>query len=435
MPFSYTISFAKSLRQGSWQWQSLAHRIDLLLPPTTTSPTPTPTTPFDTITHWLPTICLIKSPTSATNDPTADNTIHHPDNTPPDADHPHTTDDIFLDYIDHKADGVPPSPTDPHQHPLPIIRPIIPSHPPSFTMDISKPYTQNAHGLWCQQPDCDGNIIANCERNLTTLEHLVHCMRVDDIDAWFVQETWLEDDDFNTAIGDYHLFRHNSLIGTTEHDHLFRGVAIIFSPRYFLAWRTAGLPPPITTGSTGDFAGQFIGLNLKFDCFNSFGRRVKGKSLSIFLASVYHPCHDASHEQFLKHLTSILQRVPKTSKLIIGADINAKVGRRNCEEFKVVLGPHDPPRHNTPGSNLLSIYLSHKLRVKNTFFDAPTHTTFTNIKDGDWTMIYIFAFAKQLHCRICNCRRVADGVESDHDAVCLDTLLTSLKRADSTKLT
>ena len=97
-------------------------------------------------------------------------------------------------------------------------------------------------------------------------------MQVDDIDAWFVQETWLEDDDFNTTIGGYHLFRHNSPIGTTGHDHLFRGVAIILSPTYFLAWRTAGLPPPITMGSTGDFAGQFIGLNLKFNFFDSLGR-------------------------------------------------------------------------------------------------------------------------------------------------------------------
>jgi hypothetical protein len=101
-------------------------------------------------------------------------------------------------------------------------------------------------------------------------------MQVDDIDAWFVQETWLEDDDFNTTIGGYHLFRHNSPIGTTGCDHLFHGVAIILSPRYFLAWRTAGSPPPIMTGSTGDFAGRFIGLNLKFDCFNSLGRQVKG---------------------------------------------------------------------------------------------------------------------------------------------------------------
>jgi hypothetical protein len=71
-------------------------------------------------------------------------------------------------------------------------------------MDISKINTQNAHGLWCCAHDHDGNIIPNYQRDTTKLEHLVHKMKVDDIDAWLVQETWLEDDDFDTDIGGYH---------------------------------------------------------------------------------------------------------------------------------------------------------------------------------------------------------------------------------------
>ncbi len=152
-------------------------------------------------------------------------------------------------------------------------------------------------------------------------------MRVDDIDAWLVQETWLEDDDFDTDIEGYHLFRHNSLIGATGRNHLFRGVAIILSPRYFLV---RGRQPDhrlqSTMKSTGGFAGRFIGLNLKFDCLNSSAKQIKGKSLYIFLASIYHPCHDTPHEKFNEHLTSILLKVPQNSKLIMGADINAKVG-------------------------------------------------------------------------------------------------------------
>jgi hypothetical protein len=87
------------------------------------------------------------------------------------------------------------------------------------------------------------------------------------------------------------------------------------------------------------------------------------------------------------------------------------------------------------GSNLLSLYLSHELRVEKTFFDALNHTTFTNVKDGDQTMIDIFACAKNLHCQICNCRTVAEGVESNHAAVQLDLVLTLLKRTDLTALT
>jgi hypothetical protein len=140
-------------------------------------------------------------------------------------------------------------------------------------MDISKTYTQNAHGLCCQARDREGNIITYCERNTTKLEYLVHGMQVDDIAAWLIQETWLEDDDFDTVISGYHLFRHNSPTGTTGRDHLFCGVAIILSPRYLMAWKAAGLPSPITVGPTGGFASQFIGRNLKFDCCNSLGRQ------------------------------------------------------------------------------------------------------------------------------------------------------------------
>jgi len=50
-------------------------------------------------------------------------------------------------------------------------------------------------------------------------------------------------------------------------------------------------------------------------------------------------------------------------------------------------------------------------------------------------MIDIFACSKQLHCRVRNCRVVLDGVESDHTAVQLDLVLTSLKRTASHALT
>ena len=157
--------------------------------------------------------------------------------------------------------------------------------------------------------------------------------------------------------------------------------------------------------------------------------------LLLFLASVYHPCHDAPHKQFLKTLSLILPKVPQNSNLIIGANINAKVGRQDCEEFRPVLGSYGLQRCNTRGSNLLSLYLSHELHVENTFFDAPNHTTFTNIKDGVQTMIDIFACPKNLHCQIRNCPAVAEGIESNHTAVRLDIALTSLKPTTSTALT
>ena len=49
-------------------------------------------------------------------------------------------------------------------------------------------------------------------------------------------------------------------------------------------------------------------------------------------------------------------------------------------------------------------------------------------------MIDIFACAKSLHCRVRNCHVIAEGEESDHAAVRLDLILTSLKKVNSTAL-
>ena len=40
-------------------------------------------------------------------------------------------------------------------------------------------------------------------------------MRVGNIDAWLIKETWLEDDDYDMIIGEYHLFQHTSPVGST----------------------------------------------------------------------------------------------------------------------------------------------------------------------------------------------------------------------------
>ena len=125
-------------------------------------------------------------------------------------------------------------------------------------------------------------------------------MRVDDINAWLVQETWLEDDDYDTIMGGYHLFQHNSPVGSTGRHHLFQGVAIILLPRFYLAWKAEESPPPITTDPTDKLAGWSLKLHLKFDLQDSRGGQVKGKSLNLLLASVYHPCHKLHLAEWLE---------------------------------------------------------------------------------------------------------------------------------------
>jgi hypothetical protein len=57
-------------------------------------------------------------------------------------------------------------------------------------------------------------------------------MRVEDIDAWLLQETYLEDDDLDTNIGRYPVLSHNSVVCTTKGERLFQGIAIIL-PQVF----------------------------------------------------------------------------------------------------------------------------------------------------------------------------------------------------------
>jgi hypothetical protein len=113
--------------------------------------------------------------------------------------------------------------------------------------------------------------------------------------------------------------------------------------------------------------GRFLGFALRFDSFDGRGQCVKRKSLSLFLSSVYHPCHDTPHEKFINTLSSILHRIQKIHRLSLALTSMpdwADVIAMNSMQF---LDPMPPPHGNTCGSNLLSLYLSHKLRVENTF--------------------------------------------------------------------
>jgi hypothetical protein len=183
------------------------------------------------------------NPVSGTNliaDPSNDVTNR---NTPRDPIHYYDDDDPTYSLDDDK--DLPPSHNAPSNEPPNDAIVLFP--PPPLIMDISKVFTQNIHGLWCRPQNQDGTVIANSEQDMTKLKYLIHRMRSDDIDAWLVQETWLEDKDFNTNIGGYHMFHTNSPVGSTGCNHLFCGIAIILSPRYFLAWKAAGSPRPYTT--------------------------------------------------------------------------------------------------------------------------------------------------------------------------------------------
>ena len=56
------------------------------------------------------------------------------------------------------------------------------------------------------------------------------------------------------------------------------------------------------------------------------------------LASVYHP-YDASYSRFITALDTILSRASNDWDIIMGDNVNAQVGRQDCEKLEDILGP------------------------------------------------------------------------------------------------
>jgi hypothetical protein len=295
-------------------------------------------------------------------------------------------------------------------------------------------YTQNAQGLWRRPRDADGAILVDQPPDLSKLEYLIDYMCQNDVGAWMIQETWEEGDEFDIDINGYHIFRHNANRGESGRAHLSRGVAIILSPLFYDVWKAAGSPPPITTDHNDDFVGRFMQMNLKFDSFDSRGRRIKGKVLSKALILAYFPCDDQRHDQFCALLDSVLSSIGPSTQIILGGDINARIGIWHCNEHRDTLGPHGIPRSNARGDNLLQVLIANRLRVENTFFHHhhDKYVTYTSLPThhhprGVPSMHDIFACSISLHKRIQDCVTSLMGVVSNHHAVRLTISLTSIK--------
>jgi hypothetical protein len=241
---------------------------------------------------------------------------------------------------------------------------------PDSCLDMSAHCTQT-HGLWRLATDSDGNQLTNQLRDTTRFEHLIASMQSKCLDAYFLQDTWLKDDEFDIDVGGHHVFHHNGPKG----NHLHHGVAIVLSPHYYASWKTAGAAASITTDTASDLVGRFIGLTIKLEGCNRKGCSVKGRnkketSLVLSLVSAYHPCRtNDDHAQFLDIVDDLLSKL-LPSEIVMGADINANVGCNSQEEddpFAPALRPHGISKRNLKGKNLLGVYMSHGLQVMNTY--------------------------------------------------------------------
>ncbi len=314
--------------------------------------------------------------------------------------------------------------------------------PPLRQLVIRKFAAQNTHGLRRRPCDAEGNPLAHEPHDYMCYEHLIALMKTKSLDAFFVQETWLEGDTFDEVINGYHIFRHNGGKG----NHNFHRVAIILSPHYHEGWKAAGARPPMTTDAAGEFAGRYISINVIFNSRNRMGKQVRGrkgdKHLALTLASVYHPCTKTGSEElyvcFLDTLDTLLSKLPPHSKIIMGMDVNANIGRSDelqSSEFQATLGPYGFSKQNLKGEGLLTVYLAHRLCAMNTYFESkangPGYDTWTNKQptstgQADSHMLDLIVCSTMLHKRVRNCFVASDGADSDHCAVRMELNLTSL---------
>ena len=84
--------------------------------------------------------------------------------------------------------------------------------------------------------------------------------------------------------------------------------------------------------------GRFISLYLKFNTYDTRGKRIVGKSINFNLTSVYHPHDEKECDEFNEILDEKITKAKQNKgAIIMGADINAKLGVRDGENYKDIL--------------------------------------------------------------------------------------------------
>jgi hypothetical protein len=155
--------------------------------------------------------------------------------------------------------------------------------------------------------------------------------------------------------------------------------------------------------------------------------------MSMALISIYFPCKDQQHEQFCALLDSMLSIISPSTQLIMGGNINARIGIHICNEHKETLGPHGITWSNAHGKNLLHVLAAYTLQVENTFFhhQPDKYATYTSLPTthhprGLPSIHDIFACSNSFCEQVQDCAAVLHGIASDHQAVCLKVTLASI---------
>ena len=87
--------------------------------------------------------------------------------------------------------------------------------------------------------------------------------------------------------------------------------------------------------------------------------------ISVYAPTMTNP--DENKEAFYNQLASVLSGIPRTDKLLLIGDFNARIGRDN-DKWSLVMGKHGIGKCNSNGELLLALYSEFELTMTNTMF-------------------------------------------------------------------
>ena len=70
----------------------------------------------------------------------------------------------------------------------------------------------------------------------------------------------------------------------------------------------------------------------------------------------YYPCHNPEHENCNIVLGSLLRKISSKTHIIMGADVNARVGVMDRPNYSATIGPHGIQGRNDTGARILQLY-------------------------------------------------------------------------------
>ena len=108
--------------------------------------------------------------------------------------------------------------------------------------------------------------------------------------------------------------------------------------------------------------------------------------ISVYAPTVTNP--DENKEAFYNQLASVLSGIPRTDKLLLIGDFNARIGRDN-DKWPLVMGKHGIGKCNSNGERLLALCSEFELIVTSTMFNQKDDrkTTRMHPRSRHWHMI------------------------------------------------